>query len=86
MSLTSFLVVAFLLMISTLITLIRISVGPTVGDRLVGLDTMNTLVVALMVILGVVFDTVVYVDVAIVYALLSFIGTLFVAKYLREGS
>ena len=38
-----------------------------------------------MVILGIAFNEVIYVDVAIVYALLSFVTTLFIAKYLEKG-
>jgi len=38
-----------------------------------------------MVILGAAFDQVTYIDVAIVYALLSFVTTLFVAKYIEKG-
>jgi multicomponent Na+:H+ antiporter subunit F len=66
-----------------LFSLLRIGLGPTVGDRVVGLDTLNTLVVASMIVLGAAFDQVVFVDVAIIYALLSFVGTLYVARYLE---
>jgi multicomponent Na+:H+ antiporter subunit F len=38
-----------------------------------------------MVIFGLVMESVIYIDVAIVYALLSFISTLFIAKYLEGG-
>jgi len=52
---------------------------------LVALDTINTLVVAGMILVGAAFEEVIYIDVAIVYALLSYIGTLYVAKYLEGG-
>ncbi len=77
--------VAIFLAVCIFIVLIRIFLGPTSPDRLVGLDTLNTLVVASMVILGAAFDQVTYIDVAIVYALLSFVTTLFVAKYIGKG-
>jgi multicomponent Na+:H+ antiporter subunit F len=63
----------------------RLVAGPTRPDRAVALDTLNTLVVAAMVILGVVNDSVVMVDVAIVYAALSFVGTMFIARYIEGG-
>ncbi|MBC7322250.1 MAG: cation:proton antiporter, partial [Acetomicrobium sp.] len=50
----------------------RLIMGPTVPDRVVALDTLNTFVVATMVILGALFDSIVMVDIAIVYAALSF--------------
>jgi len=67
------------------ISLIRIGLGPTPPDRVVGLDTMNTLIVAAMVVLGGAFNQVVFIDVAIIYALLSFVGTLYIARYLERG-
>jgi multicomponent Na+:H+ antiporter subunit F len=67
------------------IALVRVGIGPTVPDRIVGLDTVNTIVVVAMVLLGAAFEQAIYVDVAIVYALLSFITTLFVARYIEKG-
>ncbi len=65
--------------------MIRVIRGPTAPDRIVGLDTINTIVIVGMVIFGAAFNEVIYIDVAIVYALLSFITTLFIAKYLEGG-
>ena len=64
------------------LALVRLVLGPTPPDRVVALDTVNTLTVASMLILGVIFEQIVFIDVAIVYALLSFVGTLYIAKYL----
>lgn len=61
----------------------RLIAGPTVPDRAVALDTLNTLVIALMMLLSVAFDSVVMVDVAIVYAGLSFVSTMFIARYIE---
>ncbi len=65
-----------------LLAMVRMFKGPTSADRVVALDAINTMVVASMIVLGVVFKQVIFVDVAIVYALLAFVGTLFIAKYL----
>jgi len=78
--------VAVFLAFCITITIMRIFLGPTPPDRLVGLDTLNTMVVVGMVILGVAFEEVIYIDVAIVYALLSFVTTLFIAKYIEKGT
>jgi len=77
--------VAIFLAACILVILIRLAMGPTTPDRLVALDTLNTIIVVSMVILGMAFKEVIYVDVAIVYALLSFITTLFIAKYIEKG-
>jgi multicomponent Na+:H+ antiporter subunit F len=64
----------------------RLVGGPTIPDRVVALDTMNTLAVAIMILLAVVYDSVVMVDVAVVYAALSFVTTLFIARHLEGGT
>ncbi len=73
------------LVVCIAIALVRVGMGPTVPDRVVGLDTINTIVVVAMVLFGAAFDEVIYIDVAIVYALLSFVTTLFIAKYIEKG-
>lgn len=67
------------------IALIRVGRGPTVPDRIVGLDTVNTIVVTTMVVLAAAFREPIYVDVAIIYALLSFVTTLFIARHIEKG-
>jgi multicomponent Na+:H+ antiporter subunit F len=79
-----FLIPAVLLMIFILISLFRLILGPTVPDRVVALDTINTLVIAGMILFGAAFDSIIYIDVAIVYALLSYIATLYIAKYMER--
>jgi len=66
-----------------IIVVARIFIGPGAPTRLVAFDTTNTLVVASLVIVGMMFNHVVFIDVAIVYALLSFVMTLYVAKYIQ---
>jgi multicomponent Na+:H+ antiporter subunit F len=64
-----------------LFAMIRLFLGPEISDRVVAFDTINTLTVALMIMLGVAFSELFFVEIAIVYAILSFVGTLFIAKY-----
>jgi len=73
------------LFLAILMAIIRVIKGPTAPDRIVGLDTINTIVIVSMVIFGLAVQSVIYIDVAIVYAFLSFISTLFIAKYLEGG-
>jgi multicomponent Na+:H+ antiporter subunit F len=78
-------VVLLVLLLCVIMAIIRVIKGPTAPDRIVGLDTINTIIIVSMVIFGAAFNEVIYIDVAIVYALLSFISTLFIAKYLEGG-
>jgi len=82
---TSYLVVLGALLLCVVMAMIRVIKGPTAPDRIVGLDTINTIVIVSMVIFGVASGSIIYIDVAIVYALLSFVTTLFIAKYLEGG-
>ncbi len=78
-------VVVCSLVLLMLVCILRAIRGPTNPDRVVALDTMNTLVVAAMVLLGTAFGEIAYIDVAIVYAILSFVTTLYVSKYMEEN-
>ena len=80
-----YLIVLGVLILAVIMSIIRIVKGPTAPDRVVGLDTINTLVIVGMIIFGIAAGSVIYIDVAIVYAFLSFISTLFIAKYLEGG-
>ncbi|OPX72831.1 MAG: putative monovalent cation/H+ antiporter subunit F [Methanoregulaceae archaeon PtaB.Bin152] len=75
-------VAAFLLVILVCLALVRLFLGPTPADRAVAVDTVNTLSVAVLILLGVAYQQIIFIDVAIVYAVLSFVSTLYIAKYL----
>jgi multicomponent Na+:H+ antiporter subunit F len=70
------------MVVCIIITVARIFIGPGAPTRLVAFDTTNTLVVASLVIAGMMFNHAIFIDVAIVYALLSYTMTLYVAKYI----
>ena len=81
----TFTIVIGAITLAVVMAIIRIIRGPTAPDRVVGLDTINTIVISSMVLFGAAYNEVIYIDVAIVYALISFISTLFIAKYLEGG-
>lgn len=71
--------------VGMIVAIVRLLFGPTSPDRIVALDTVNTLVVGMMIGLGAYHEEVIFIDIAIVYAVLSFVTTLVIAKYM-EGS
>lgn len=79
---SQFMWIAVILTLLIFVCLIRVILGPTIPDRVVALDATNTLVAAILVMLGVAFKETIYIDVAIVYVLLSFVSTLYFAKHL----
>jgi multicomponent Na+:H+ antiporter subunit F len=80
-----FLIAMGFLVVFMAMAMLRVLLGPTVADRAVALDTINTLVVASLILGGAAFDEPSYIVVAIVYAFLSFTTTLFIANYLEGG-
>jgi multicomponent Na+:H+ antiporter subunit F len=72
----------FALGIGMVVSLLRLFLGPTSPDRVVAFDAMNTLVVGIMIGLSAFYEQVVLIDIAIVYALLSWVSTLAIAKYI----
>jgi len=65
--------------------LLRMLKGPTAPDRAVAVDTVATITTALLVLLGSIFGRYVYLDVALVYAVLTFIGSVAIARFLEKG-
>ncbi len=74
-----------LMALGILFSVIRFVKGPTAADRTIALDTMTTIFVAAFVLLAFIFNRFIYIDVALVYGVLSFIGVLVIARYL-EGA
>jgi multicomponent Na+:H+ antiporter subunit F len=63
----------------------RVIRGPTVPDRVVGLDTIATNVIAIAVLFALKTDRGLFVTVSIVLAIIGFLSTVTVAKYVTEG-
>ncbi|WP_135362985.1 monovalent cation/H+ antiporter complex subunit F [Halosimplex halophilum] len=59
--------------------------GPTVPDRVVALDAIATNVVAIAVLFAIKTDRGLYVTVALVLAIIGFLSTVAVAKFVTEG-
>lgn len=66
-----------------LLAMIRLIKGPTVADRSVALDTFNIIVIGVIALLAHLFDNSLYLDIAIVYAILAFLETIVFARYLE---
>uniref|UniRef100_A0A7C4CCR6 pH regulation protein F n=1 Tax=Fervidobacterium thailandense TaxID=1008305 RepID=A0A7C4CCR6_9BACT len=65
-------------------SLIRFLIGPTPFDRLAAVDMMNVMIVGLISILAFLTENNMYMDIAIVYALLSFVETIVFSRYLER--
>lgn len=76
-----------LLAVAVTLTFIRLVKGPTLPDRVIAIDLIGVLLVCLLVLMGGVTAQQPFLDVAMVVALISFVGTVAYARYIeREGS
>ncbi len=69
--------------IGVVLSFIRVIIGPTSSDRVAALDTMNVMLTGLIVVLALVFKRSIYMDIALVYALLSFLETVVISRYME---
>jgi multisubunit Na+/H+ antiporter MnhF subunit len=75
------LMVAFALALS----LFRFLRGPTLTDRVVAFDVMSIVATALLVILSVYFGRSIYLDVALVFGLIGFLGTVVFGRFIEKA-
>lgn len=68
-----------------LLALVRMAVGPTSMDRVVALELMTTLAVGVIATYAIASNQPVYVDVAVVLGLITFLGTISIARYMEKG-
>jgi len=71
--------------IALLLSFIRLVVGPDIPDRILALDTLYINSIALLILLGIHLDSAMYFEAALLIAVMGFMGTLALSKYLLRG-
>ena len=74
-------ITSVLLLAGMLLAFIRLIKGPDAADRIVALDLISVLIVALLAVLAIDADETSFLDVAIAYALVAFLGTVALARF-----
>jgi len=74
------------LLVALALMLARAVLGPTVFDRVLAMNTIGTLAVLLLALIGFLNGRPEFLDLAIVYGLLNIVGTIAVLKFFRHGS
>ena len=74
-----------IIILSIAITMIRFALGSTVIDRIIAFDMMTISSIAMIGILAQLAGRVIYLDIAIVYGLLSFLTVIIIAKYFEKS-
>jgi multicomponent Na+:H+ antiporter subunit F len=73
------------LLISIVLALVRLIKGPDAADRIVALDLISMLIVAFLVTESIYAGETSFLDVAIAYALIAFLGTVALARFLMRS-
>ena len=78
-----FLIAAIICLVLNLFLLYRIFRGPTAADRMCAADALDLVSALALVLYSLYTGRAIYLDIALVVALLGFVGTVFVARYLE---
>jgi multicomponent Na+:H+ antiporter subunit F len=80
-----YIIATVLISLALILSMARLVKGPTAADRVIALDTMSIIVTAGLTLLAYHFQRYIYVDVALIYAVLGFIGVIIIARYLERA-
>jgi len=78
-----FLLAAIALFISMVLVLVRLYTGPTVYDRVLAVNSFGTLTMLFIAVLGFLNGRPDFLDIALLYALINFVGTIAILKFFR---
>ncbi len=76
---------AILILIAVFLVLYRAIKGPTIYDRVLSVNVIGTKTVVLLAIIGFIFGRPHFLDIALAYALINFIATIAILKYMETG-
>ncbi len=82
---TALLLVSIMIALALLLSLWRLIRGPSIADRILALDTLYINGIALIIILGMYMGSPLYFEAALLIALLGFVSTAALCKYLLRG-
>lgn len=80
-----FTIASIVLILLAFVSLYRAYVGPACADRVIAINVISTKVTVLIVLIAMVTDQHIFVDVALVYAMMGFMATVCISKYLEKG-
>ncbi len=72
--------------LAMLMNLVRLIIGPDLPDRILALDTLYLNAIALLILFGMLLGSNLYFEAALLIAVIGFVGTVTVAKYLLRGN
>lgn len=82
---TAVVIAMFMFSVAIALNMFRLVIGPSLPDRIVALDTMYINTIALLVLFGIYQGSMLYFEAALLIAIMGFIGTVALSKYLLRG-
>jgi len=82
---TAIIAAMMLIILALILNLWRVAIGPDITDRILALDTLYINSIALLVVLGIYMASSAYFEAALLIAMMGFIGTTALCKYLLRG-
>ncbi|WP_299677366.1 K+/H+ antiporter subunit F [uncultured Roseobacter sp.] len=80
------LIIAFIVaVLAQIMSMIRLVLGPSTGDRILALDTMVVNAIGLIVLLGIAQGVRIYFEVSLIIAMLGFVSTVAYARFVLRG-
>lgn len=68
-----------------LVCLVRLIKGPTTADRVVSFDASSAVVMSIVGVMSVIFNSVSYLDSIMLIAIISFVSSVSISRFIREG-
>lgn len=77
-------VIMLIVLLLSIVGLIRVLLGPTIWDRMLGFSVFSSKIIIMAVLIGVIIRRTYIIDVAIIYGVLGFIGTIMIARTIER--
>jgi len=77
--------ISIILIFIAILASYRLFLGPTIYDRLVSLNVVGVIVTIILILISLETDLGLYLDIALSFVLLDFVGTIALVKYLEGG-
>jgi len=78
-------IISILLLLAMSLSMVRLLKGPTLSDRVIAFDVISVMSVSLLVVLSLYFKRAIYLDIALVFGAIGFLGTTIFGRYIEKG-
>lgn len=77
--------ISILLLLAMSLSMIRLLKGPSLSDRVIAFDVISVMSVSLLVVLSLYFQRAIYLDIALVFGAIGFLGSTIFGRYIEKG-